>query len=204
MLWIGLTGSMGSGKSAVAEILREMGFSVLDADAEARQALAKGSPASAEVVRAFGPDLLTSTGEIDRARLGQLVFGAPEKLQQLEKIVHPVVQKSVREQRERLARIGVEAAFYDVPLLFEKNLESHFDRILVVNAPLESMIERVRARSGLSREQCLARLSNQLPLSEKCKRADCVIENSGTLENLRSEVRKALGALGLLPVANQP
>lgn len=195
MKWIGLTGSMGSGKSAVAEIIRELGYPVLDADAEARKALAIGSAGLSEVARAFGPDLLRPDGSLNREQLGRVVFNSPEKLRQLEGIVHPIVQKSVLEQRQTLAKSGVRAAFYDVPLLFEKGLQKNFDKVIVVNSRLENMIERVALRSGLSREDILDRLNNQIPLLEKVAKADIVIDNNGTLADLRSAVKTALASL---------
>lgn len=197
MLWIGLTGSMGSGKSAVALILKELGFPVLDADVEAHAALGPNTPGLREVARVFGPGLLNGDGSLNRKALGQIVFANPQKLLQLEGIVHPIVQKNVQAERKKLAAAGAVAAFYDVPLLFEKKLESQFDKVVVVTAELEQMVERVRARSALSREDFLQRLQSQIPLAEKVKRADVVIKNAGTLEDLRVEVRAALKKLKL-------
>src|SRR4051794_13154392 len=122
MLWVGLTGSIGSGKSTAAKILREMGYSVLDADQAARQALSPGMPAEAEVLKLFGTS--------ERRALGKIVFSDPAKLLQLEQLIHPYVKKEVLKERQQLEQQGAEVAFYDVPLLFEKQMEKDFDLIL--------------------------------------------------------------------------
>ena len=197
MLWIGLSGSMGSGKSAVAQILRDLGYAVLDADEEARKALAPASEGLKKVVQAFGLDLLHPDGTLNREKLGQIVFKSKEKLALLESLVHPVVQSSVRAQKEVLEKSGAQAAFYDVPLLFEKRMQPQFDKILVVNSNLENMIQRVQKRSALSRQEILDRLANQIPLSQKVEQADVVIENNGTLKELQGAVNAALSALKL-------
>lgn len=179
MKWVGLTGGMGSGKSSVTKLFRKHGIPVVDADALARDVVAKGSLGLAEVVQRFGPGVLTVQGELDRRALGSLVFGKSDALLDLENILHPLIQAKVQQARDEFERLGVPVALYDVPLLFEKNLEDQFDYILVVWVPIELQIERVMARDALTREEVHLRLKNQLPLDEKKHRADFVIDNSG-------------------------
>lgn len=196
---LGLTGSIGAGKSSVAALLREAGLTVLDADAAAREVT--GEPeVLAELERTF-PGVVQG-GALDRAALAAQVFGDPAKLAQLNALTHPRV-------RARLARAEAEAAergeawvVQDVPLLFEGGLEAGMDAVLLVEAPLETRLERVALRSGLSREDALARDARQLPQEEKRRRAAAlpraaVIDNSGDLGALRGEVRRALAELGI-------
>ncbi|MBK7843678.1 MAG: dephospho-CoA kinase [Bdellovibrionales bacterium] len=138
MKWIGLTGGIASGKSTVAQILREMGHSVVDADALARLVVAKNGPAYREVISVFGPDFFDSSGDLDRKKLGQAVFADKKKRVQLEQIIHPKVKSLAFLEKSRLEMEGKSIAFYDVPLLYEKNLESEFDAVLLIYAPESS------------------------------------------------------------------
>lgn len=192
MLWVGLTGGLGSGKSTVAKILRENGYTVVDADEMARLALRPNSTGWTKVVNHFGAELLKNDGELDRVQLAKIVFHNKQALRELENIVHPLVGALSEEQRAQAEARGETMAFYDVPLLFEKNMQDRFAFVVVVNSPLEMQIERAMKRDSLSREQALARLKNQLPLEEKVKRADFVIENTGSIEDLKKHVDRFL------------
>jgi dephospho-CoA kinase len=189
MKWIGLTGGIASGKSTVAALLRKMGIPVVDADELARAAVQKDSPGLAQVVRAFGRDVLTSEGNLDRKRLGQRVFGEPNDLKKLEDILHPIVRKLAEQEKSRLQEAGHKVAIYDVPLLFEKNMESLFNGVLVVSTTPEIQQARVIARDGLSSLEAKRRMSTQMDLSEKLARATWVIENSGSPEELEIKVK---------------
>lgn len=197
MKWIGLTGGIASGKTTVANGLRSRGFAVVDADELARRAVEKGSPGLARVAQVFGPDLLLADGSLDRARLGRLVFAQPNLRLELEKIVHPEVRRLSALERNRLEREGRAIAFYDVPLLFEKQMESMFDAVVVVFVSETLQRSRLVARNGLSDAEVLARLASQMPLTEKRARANFVIENNGSLADLENALDGLLARLRL-------
>ena len=197
MKWIGLTGSLGTGKSTVTKILRDLGWTVLDADALAHEALMPGTESHKQVLQDFGHEVLLGDGSggIDRAKLAALVFGRPDQLSRLEKIIHPYVRARVAEERKRLGRIGtdkpsssavvpVKALFYDVPLLFEKNMQDDFDEVWVVSCPEDIQRSRLRDGRGWSDEEIDRRLKHQVGLDEKVRLADEVIENSGSKADL--------------------
>lgn len=187
MKWIGLTGGLGSGKTTVARMLRTKGYPVVDADEIARAAVAPGTEGLREVLAHFGGDLRRSDGTLDRRALGRRVFGEPEKLLKLESLLHPRVQAEVSARRKAFASQGFRVAFYDVPLLFEKNLEG-FDAIVVVTAPEDVRQARVKARDNLSDAEIVQRLASQIPLSEKEARATFVLRNDGDLGHLEMQV----------------
>lgn len=188
MKWIGLTGGIGSGKSTVATILRAMGFVVIDADEMARLAVRPGSEVLRKVVQVFGPDVVTEDGSLNRKIVGERVFRDSNLLQELEKIVHPRVQELTQAKRAELAAAGVAMAFYDVPLLYEKKLESQFDAVVVVSSNEEQQINRVMARNSVSREEVQRRIAVQMRLEEKMKRTSFVIYNDRDLPHLRAQV----------------
>lgn len=194
MLWIGLTGGLGTGKTTAGQILVELGASVVNADQVAHGALKSDSPFFKDLVQHFGPDILVQ-GEIDRSLLGKKVFQNEEELRFLESKVHPFVQQKVREKREELEQSAVSVAFYDVPLLFEKKLELQFDQILLIYSPLEMQMERVRNRNQWSDEEIKRRLAQQMNIEDKRPLSHYVIENTGTLDELRKELQKYLGSV---------
>lgn len=195
MLWIGITGSIGSGKSSAAKVLKQMGYPVLDADQVVHGLLAPGSPVEAEVLGAFGAPARGGDGHLDRRALGRIVFGQPALLKRLEDILHPRVRERVALLRAELAAAGHTAAFYDVPLLFEKNMESLFDGVIVVSAPRELAISRFMSRTGLSRAEVEARVQAQLDPALKEARASAVVRNDGDWSKLEHELRVALKVL---------
>ena len=195
MLWVGLTGGLASGKSTVAKILRDQGFTVVDADELARQALSPNSEGWTKVAHHFGSEFVKENGELDRGKLAAKVFQDTNALQWLESIVHPIVGKLSEAQRLLAEQRGERLAFYDVPLLFEKNMEKRFSCVVVVNCPLETQISRSQKRDGLTREQVLSRLKNQIPLAKKVNCADFVLENVSTIEGLRLQVQQLLAQL---------
>jgi dephospho-CoA kinase len=196
MKWIGLTGGIASGKSTVARILREMGHSVVDADALARLVVAKNGPAYREVLSVFGPDFVDGNGELDRKKLGQIVFADKKKRVQLEQIVHPKVKYLALLEKSRLETEGKNIAFYDVPLLYEKNLEAEFDAILLVYAPESIQIERMMIRNGYSESEARERMQAQIPIEQKLLRSPHVVMNTGKIEDLKMEIKKNLGEMG--------
>ena len=194
MRWIGLTGGLGTGKSTVAKILREQGFPVFDADEVAKAVVRAGTPGLKLVVKEFGQDYLNRDGELNRSKLAQLVFSKPETLLKLEAIIHPLVQEEVQKLRDHHKSQGHKIAFYDVPLLFEKKLKG-FDAVVVVTASPENQRERLLARNSWSDEEIQRRLRNQVPLAEKIDQADYVINNDGTVEELKAAVTDLLKKL---------
>ena len=189
MKWIGLTGGIATGKSTAAEMFRALGVPVICADQLAKDVVQIGSQGLKEVVRAFGPDILKPDGSLDRKALGAKVFGSPDKLLVLEGIIHPEVRRLQRESRERLKQAQHKIAIYDVPLLFEKNLEGDFDLVIVVACAPQTQLQRLMKRDQLSEADARKRINSQLPIEEKIKRADFTIRNDGTPEELRMQVQ---------------
>ncbi len=196
MKWIGLTGNMGSGKSAVGEILKNFGYPVVSADLLAREAVKRQGPAWQKLVDCFGEGILSPDGEIDRRALGDTVFSNPKKLKDLEAIVHPRVRELSRDRRQSLESQGHRLAFYDVPLLFEKGLEGEFDFIVLVVSPEAQQIERLRLRDGLTEAQIRSRWSAQWPAEKKTDKVGFVIKNDGDFNYLEAQVRELVRQLG--------
>lgn len=191
---IGLTGSIGAGKSTLAQLLRRRGYLVLDADQEARAVTQ-----SAEVLRELGREFagVVVEGELDRAALAAQVFADPRKLARLNAITHPRVRARMARLERAAAQAGASVVFQDIPLLFESGQGGNFEAVLLVDAPLEVRVARVMARSGLSREEVLARDGRQMPAEQKRQLATAVIDNSGDEAALERELDAALLKLGL-------
>jgi dephospho-CoA kinase len=183
---VGLTGGIGSGKSTVADIIRAAGIPVLDADVIARQVVEPGQPAHAEIARAW-PEVLASDGGIDRKMLGARVFADAQARKRLETITHPRIMAEVAVQSERLAADGHKLAFLEAALLVETGIFAKLDGLVVVAADEETQVARVLARDGCSRDAALVRIRAQLPLSEKTRVANQVIDNNGSLEATREQ-----------------
>lgn len=189
MLRVGLTGGIASGKSEVSRRLAERGAVIVDADVLAREAVAPGSEGLAEVVGAFGPEVLTHDGELDRAALGAVVFADPARRETLNGIIHPRV-------RARAAQIVADAAaadphavvVQDIPLLVETGQAGSFDVVVVVDAPDDVRVARLRARNGMSEDEARARMAAQATREERLAAAHHVIANTGSLAGLRVQV----------------
>ena len=192
MMWIGLTGGIACGKSAVTEYLRSKGLDVVDADELAHKALSRGESSYNSVVKEFGESVLAPDKSIDRKTLAAIVFNDKTKLLTLEQIVHPWVQTQVKAKRSALEVAGKTLAFYDVPLLYEKNLVAQFDQTIVVACDEKLQIERLNKRNGFSAEEARRRIAAQWPLVEKIKKANHVIYNNGSLEDLHKAVNSVL------------
>lgn len=187
----GLTGGLASGKSSVAAHWRSRGLPVIDADALAREVVAPSSEALDEIVQAFGPAMLRD-GALDRRRLAAIVFSNPEALRKLESITHPRIERRRAELLAMLEEKGEPLACYEVPLLFEKGMEARLRPVVVVTVPESLQIARARARDGSSDDEARARLAAQLPLEDKVRRADYVIDNSGPPAATRAESDRVL------------
>ena len=192
MKWIGLTGGIASGKSTVSKMLKDMSYHVIDADQIAYEVVERGSPGLKSVVGEFGSEILHPDGSLDRRKLGQRVFGDPVQLQKLEAILHPLIRARLQDLKTQLVDKKVPLAFYDVPLLFEKNMQSDFAAVVVVFASEDQQIERLRARTNLSDSEIRMRIASQIPLLHKIKGAHFVIHNDDGPEKLKREVEEML------------
>ncbi len=192
---LGLTGNIGSGKSTVAKLLVAKGAVLIDSDALAKKAT-QNETVLQKIAESLGSDLVQE-GQLNREKTAALVFNHKEALETLNSIVHPWVrQESLKQTKQLLEQPNPpRVVLYDIPLLFENHLESTVDAVLVVTAPLELRIKRVQERSGLSKEDIMARDKAQLPLDLKAKRADFVIENTSNLNDLSLKVNQVWASL---------
>jgi dephospho-CoA kinase len=193
MLRLGLTGGIASGKTAVAAMLREMGFDVLDADSLAHKLSEPGQPAYDEVVREFGPAILEPDKRINRAKLAAIVFDDRAKLERLNAAIHPRVETAAHRQFDEWSRNGTrDAAFVEAALLVEAGYHKKLDGVVITWCRPDQQIERLRAR-GLTEQEARQRISAQLPVEEKLRYATEKIDCSGSLEDTRKQV-EALAA----------
>ncbi len=190
---VGLTGGIASGKSTVSAILAELGAVVIDADALAREVVARGTPGLAAVVAEFGPGLLTPEGDLDRPAMGALVFGDPEARRRLEAVIHPLVH-------ERSAQLEAEAApdavvVHDIPLLAEVGRAGSFDAVIVVDAPPELQVSRMVQERGWTRDDAESRIAAQATREDRLAIATHVVDNTGSLDALREQVERVYAEL---------
>ncbi len=196
MRTVGLTGGIGTGKSAVAGMLRELGATVIDADEATRAVQAHGSEGLRLLVEEFGPDILTPDGDLDRARLAGLAFRDAEARQRLNAIVHPLVRQWMAERQQEAAERGDPIVVMDIPLLFETRGANAFETVLLVYAPEELQLRRLAELRGMSEEQARARIAAQMPIEEKRRLATHVIVNTGSMDELRRRVEQVWRELG--------
>lgn len=188
---IALTGSFATGKSTVAKMFEALGIPSLDADTIAHQLTLPDEPAWHEIVATFGEGILKKDRTIDRKKLADIVFQNPAQLYQLEAILHPKVREKMDQESARLESRGEAAVLLEIPLLFETKWdeEEAWEAILVVVTTPERQMEQGKKKFNLTEEEVFARIQAQLPLEEKAKRADYVIDNSGDLENTKTQVQ---------------
>lgn len=184
---VGLTGGIASGKSTVSGILRELGAVVIDSDQLAREVLSPGTPGLAAVVDVFGPDVLAEDGSLDRPKLGAIVFADLERRRELEAITHPLIGAASKALEEQ-ARAEGHLTVHDIPLLVEAGMATQFDAVVVVDVPVEVQVERMVELRGMTREDAEARIAAQASREERLAAATHVIENTGTLDELRARV----------------
>ncbi len=192
---VGLTGGIASGKSTVSAMLREEGAKVIDADEVARAVVVPGSEGLEAVARRFG-HVLAEDGRLDRAKLGARIFGDPAERAALNALLHPRIQAEVQRQVKALHEAGGKVAIYDAPLIVENGLQALLDGLIVVAVPQAVQKARLRARNGLSEAEAQARLDAQLPLEDKVRHATWVVDNAGSLEATRAQVRRIWEAIG--------
>jgi dephospho-CoA kinase len=201
MLRVGLTGGIASGKSTVAARMTELGFTVLNADALAHRLIEPGQPAYDDVVREFGREILRADGTVDRKKLGDIVFRDPARRERLNQIVHPrVIEAREEKLKEMEAQNPRGLAIVEAALLIEAGYYKKLDRLVVCSCRPEQQMERLRAR-GFSEEEARQRIESQLPLAEKLRLADDVVDCSGTLEETERQTDALVARLRLLAAA---
>ena len=183
---IGLTGGIGTGKSAVSRLLRKKGVTVIDADEATRAVQSRGTDGLRRLVEEFGPSILAPDGELDRARLAAVAFSDPEARQRLNAIVHPLVRAWMADRQMEAEARGEPYVVLDIPLLFESRGAAGFDDVILVYAPEELALRRLVELRGMPEAQARARIDAQMPIEEKRRLARHVIENTGTLDDLRA------------------
>jgi dephospho-CoA kinase len=196
---IGLTGGIGSGMSTVSQFLAGLGATIIDVDKLWHQALKADAELRQEIVAAFGAEIITPSREIDRKKLGQIVFGNPEALTRLNNLMHPWVYQTVRARLGEYRRRGVKVVVLELPLLVEvplslkagqPSLSDEVDEVWVTVAPEPVVLKRLKSKSGLSEAEALARIRSQLPSEERLKHADVVIDTDCSLEELEKRVKE--------------
>jgi len=187
---IGLTGSIGTGKSEAARQLEALGASIISADQVGHEAYTPNTEAWEQVVAAFGDGILQEDGEIDRRKLGGIVFSDPGKLEQLNQIMHPRMARMVANKIEALRIEGVDVVVVEAALLFEAGWDSLVEEVWATDSPEQMVIERLKNRNGLSEDEARKRISSQMDRSERLGKADFVIDNSGDVAGLESAVRE--------------
>jgi dephospho-CoA kinase len=190
---VGLTGGIASGKSTVSAILSELGAVVIDADAIAREVVARGTPGLEAVVAAFGPELLTPEGDLDRPAMGALVFADPESRKRLEAIIHPLVHRRSAELEAEASDHAV--VVHDIPLLAEVGRAGSFAAVVVVDAPTELQVSRMVEDRGWTREEAESRIAAQASREDRLAIATYVVDNTGTLAELRERVEQVYAEL---------
>jgi dephospho-CoA kinase len=185
---IGLTGGIGSGKSTVTQFLAELGAVIVDLDKVGHEALRKGSQAWEQVVSEFGKDILTAGGEIDRSKLGKIVFNNHEALAWLNQIVHPAIDNIVKTKIEKYRRQGVRVVVLEAAAMLEAGKTEQVDELWVTIAPEVTVLKRVIERGGLSKKETRARIKAQLSNEKRIRQADVVIDTDCTLDELKDRV----------------
>ena len=187
---IGLTGGISSGKSTVSRFLAELGAVILDADKVGHEAFKPDTEPWREVVAAFGRQILKPSGEIDREKLGEVVFGNPKLLSRLNQIMHPRMYDMMQAQLEEYRQQGVGVVVLEAALLLEANWTSLVDEVWVTAASESTVLKRLKEKSGLSEPQSLARIRSQMSTEERIKRADVVIDTDCSLDELKEKVKE--------------
>jgi dephospho-CoA kinase len=186
---IGLTGGIGSGKSTVSAILKELGAAIIDSDKVGHNVLNPGTPGWKEAAAAFGRDILDPQGTIDRKKLAQIVFKNPEALEKLNKIVHPRIDAEIDARLKQYREQGTDVVVVEVALITEARWVPRADQVWVVKTPKDITLKRLKER-GMSESESLARMAAQTPAEEKVKRGLVIIDNAGSANDLRAKVEK--------------
>ena len=188
MLKIGLTGGIGTGKSSVTEAFQSLGAAVINADLLGHDAYLPGTIGFEEVVTEFGQEIVGSDGQIDRKKLGPIVFSDSSKMDRLNEIMHPLIRDLIDERLVSLESSQNKVAVVEAAILIEAGWKSLFDEIWVVISDREEVINRLGVRNGLSREDALKRIDSQMSNNERIEHGDVVVENTGSMEDLQTRV----------------
>jgi dephospho-CoA kinase len=188
MLVIGLTGSIGTGKSVVAELMQALGAVLINADRVGHEAYTPNSEGWNAVVGAFGKEIVQDNGEIDRRKLGGIVFSDPERLAELNRIMHPRIMSMIGDQLDELRSQGVQVAVVEAAVLLEAGWEPLVDEVWATDSPVGVLIQRLQARNGMSEEEVRKRLGSQMDRSERLARVDVVVDNSRDMAHLEKTV----------------
>jgi dephospho-CoA kinase len=184
---IGLTGGIASGKSTAADYLKQKGAEIIDADKIAHQVSKKGEKGWQKVVNEFGEEILKENDEFDRAKLAKIVFSDPVKRKKLESILHPIIiDKMKKKANEYLSQAKI--VVFMAPLLFETGIDEFCDQVWLIAVDREEQIRRIINRDEITREEAIDRIESQMTLAEKEKRSDVVINNNGTIEELKEKI----------------
>jgi len=189
---IGITGGIGSGKTEVTNIIREEGYIVIDADEISRELAKPGGPVLERLNNEIGQHVFSEDGHLDRKALAALMFNDPETLETVNRIFHPEIKRRISDLISIAASENRKAVFISAPLLFESGADKETDEVWLVTADDDIRIKRTAERDGISEKEVSERIRNQMPETEKLKKADVIIENNGSLEQLRSEIKTLL------------
>lgn len=191
-LVIGLTGGIASGKSTVSAMFKQLNIPVIDADQIARDVVLPGEQTYDKIVAHFGKDILHDDDTLNRRKLGEIIFADEEKRQQLNAIIHPAIRQQMLQQRDHYVRAKEKCVVLDIPLLFESQLMDYVEKIIVVYVDEQIQLERLMTRDQSSEQDAQQRIDSQLPLKDKVKLADAVIDNNGTIEQSKAQLIETL------------
>lgn len=187
-LVIGLTGGIASGKSTISTLFKEIGITVIDADREARYAVQPGEEAYIKIVDHFGKSILLQDGQINRGKLGEIIFSNQKLRERLNRIVHPEVRKRMLEKKEQAIKKNEKVVVLDIPLLFENDFAYMVDKTILVYVDRRTQLSRLMQRNSFTEQEASLRINSQMPLEEKLKLADAIIDNNGTIENSKKQL----------------
>ncbi|WP_046174036.1 dephospho-CoA kinase [Domibacillus indicus] len=196
---IGLTGGIASGKSTVSQLLKNKGFTVIDADIASRAVVMPGQPVLEQIVQLFGNEMLFQDGTLNRKKLGEVIFGDEFKRKQLNEIIHPAVRTWMLSEKDKAIAAGCRTIIFDIPLLFESKLAWMAERTLLIYVTPEIQLERLMNRNGYTEKEAMDRIESQMPINEKKKLADDMIDNSGTIDKTKEQLDHWLAQLRLSP-----
>lgn len=195
MKWTGLTGGIATGKSTAKKLIESLGVPVVDADQISHELTEVGAAGYLQVVSHFGNKILNEDKSLNRKKLGHLIFSDPQIKTELENILHPLIKVEVQVQKKKYEDRGIPLCFYDVPLLFEKNLRGEFYTTVLIWCSNQIQLERLMKRSCLTAQEAYIRIKNQLPMIDKVKMAEHCVDNSGDPEDLEHQLKRLLKTL---------
>lgn len=198
MMILGITGGIASGKSLVTEYFRQFNYPIIDADIVSREVVEPGEKGLEAVRNEFGNEIITDSGDLNREKLGQIIFADEDKRDVLNNILHPIIWETIETRLLEYKKQNADLIVMDIPLLFESNMLDIYDHTLVIYVPENVQLERLMARNGLSKEEARQRIEAQMPLEEKKRLADTVIDNSGIKENTFAQVERWMDQQGIV------